>query len=264
MVKLRKQFSSEQAVMNGFLSNQNLIFSLAGVIFGTSAGFLIHSWWMNRLARLQRTVPSKWPLIPRPVTSSLERAAWGWMTRAFYDHAVMIKMPVTRFTLPQTKEQGLHWYKLLSGAYCTFTVVAGDGRVLGCVDVVAPLTKSKKSQILKESLLNQCGIGYVVVDATNLPDTAEIRAEFLGANAAMQRARSAANVAAVAAASHQLRSSLNRQRKTRRDDRRSAEVSRFPEESYSSEFITVNSGLPSTWQSNSFLTPLDSRKAPLR
>lgn len=50
----------------------------------------------------------------------------------------MVKLPVTRFTMPQVREESQHWFQMLSGVYCTFTVCNVEGQVIGCVDVPGP------------------------------------------------------------------------------------------------------------------------------
>ena len=224
-------------------------------------GAMVHAWWMRRAAREKRRIPKRWPLSPRVLANSNERTVWRWLARAFFDHHVMIKIPVTRFTLPRSKEHGLHWYELLSGVYCTFTVCGADGHVIGCVDVPGRFGIAKKNQQLKQTLLNQCGIAYLVVESNNLPRLPDIRTEFLGEMASMTRDRGR-DEAALDAARKNLRESLLRQRQTRNSDL-------APLGTASGGHDTSRGSLESTqfstqWQSNSFLTPLDSRKAELR
>lgn len=249
--------------MSIFTGTQSAMLGVLGTAIGAAAGFLLHAWWTRRVARMKRRIPKRWPLVARPVVSSQERLAWLWLTRTFFDHSVMIKMPVTRFTLPRTPEQGQHWYQLLSNAYCTFTVVDALGRVVGCVDVASPLRNFKRSQILKQSLLDQCGIGYVVIDTSHLPDAAEVRTEFLGERASQQRANNARNAREVSDASKQLRASLKRQRKTRNSDMAPLSEPNSRQSEFSSDLQGSDSHILHSWQGNSFLSPLDSRKAGL-
>ena len=249
--------------MSIFTGTQSVMLGVLGTAIGTAAGFLLHAWWTRRVARMKRRIPKRWPLVARPVLSSQERLAWLWLTRAFFDHSVMIKMPVTRFTLPRTQEQGQHWYQLLSNAYCTFTVVDALGRVVGCVDVASPMRNSKRSQILKQSLLDHCGIGYVVIDTSYLPDAAEIRAEFLGERASQQRANNAKDAREVGAASEQLRASLQRQRETRRSDFSPLSRDSAGHSELKSALQGSDSHILHSWRGNSILFPLDSRKAEL-
>lgn len=239
--------------------------ALAGIslLMGASVGALIHAWWLRRIARARRRIPRHWPLSQRLVANSEERKVWSWLAPAFSEHSVMIKMPVTRFTLPITKKHGQHWFDLLSGLYCTFTVVTADGQVIGCVDVSGQLRLAKKNRILKETLLNQCGIAYIAVDSTHLPSVQDIRTEFLGDMASMphDRARQR-DQAAIISASTSLRESLRRQRTTRD----SGHAPLTPNGDGNHDSLNHNDSgslFPVLWQENSFLMPLDSRKSEL-
>lgn len=234
----------------------------ASLLISALAGALTHGWWLRRVAREKRRVPMRWPLSSRVVASSEERKVWRWLAGAFYDHSVMIKMPVTRFTMPRTKEQGLHWYELLSGVYCTFAVVGVDGRVIGCVDVPKSRRITRRNQILKETLLNQCGIAYLVVESSRLPSLQSIRSEFLGDMASQTRDIDR-DEAAIRAASTSLRASLMQQRQTRASDLAplTAETTGTRD---SGSHTSPPSQFHSQWSENSFIMPLDSRKAELR
>jgi hypothetical protein len=69
--------------------------------------------------------PKRWPLSARVPANTEERKAWRWLTQSFPDHYVMIKFPVTRFTLPRKRENGMHWHELLSSVYWTPSPSAG-------------------------------------------------------------------------------------------------------------------------------------------
>ena len=148
------------------------------------------------------------------MANSEERRVWRWLIRVFFDHHVMIKVPVTRFTLPRAKENSAHWYQLLSGVYCTFTVCGADGQVVGCVDVPGVNGISRGNMQLKLTLLSQCGIAYCVVKPDSLPTLEEIRADFLGSNAAVPNRREMED-AAMATARQRLRAAVDRQRHKR-------------------------------------------------
>jgi Protein of unknown function (DUF2726) len=239
----------------------------AALLMCALAGAMVHGWWLRRQARERRRIPKRWPLSPRVLANSEERRVWRWLARAFFDHHVMIKIPVTRFTLPRSKEHGLHWYELLSGVYCTFTVCGSDGHVIGCIDVPGRFGLARKNRVLKQTLLNQCGIAYMVVESNNLPRLPDIRTEFLGEMASMTRDRDR-DEAAIAAARTNLRASLMRQRQTRNSDL--SPLAANSSGAYDSRSFgdtgTGNSRFSSTqWQQdNSFLVPLDSRKSELR
>ena len=158
-----------------------------------------------------------------------------------------------------------HWYEILSSVYCTFTVVGVDGRVIGCVDVPNVRRIARRNQILKETLLNQCGIAYLVIESVRLPSLQDIRSEFLGEMASMTREHDR-DEAAIRAASTSLRASLMHQRLTRTSDMAplsaSNSTSLRPRDSGSPSVMP--SRFPSNWSENSFIMPLDSRKAELR
>lgn len=222
-------------------------------------GAVLRHVWDERQARIRRRIPKTWPLDVRPVTNNEELLVWHWLSRAFYDHHVMIKMPVTRFTLPREKEQGLNWYHLLGGVYCTFSICNAEGKVLGCLDVPGVNGIPRSSRQLKHALLTQCGIPYWVVRAGGLPTVTEIRAEFLGETPSAQTLRDREQEErAMIAAQTNLRSALTRQRSTRQSE--FSPLTQWPGSTPGDSNI---SDLGSEWQENSFLIPLDSRKGEL-
>ncbi len=221
-------------------------------------GALLHAGWASRQARQQRRIPKHWPLSTRSLTNSEEARVWHWLARAFYDHHIMIKLPVTRFTLPRNREQGMHWYRLLGGVYCTFTICKADGRVVGCLDVPGTSGIPRATRLLKHSLLTQIGLPYWVIKSGNLPSVAEIRAEFLGESITAQGMREREmEERAIIAAQNNLRTAISRQRNNRQSDF-------SPLSNWSNSTSGLRSDFPSQWQEdNSFLVPLDSRKGDL-
>ena len=63
--------------------------------------------------------------------------------------------------------------------YTTFTISSKVGKVVGCVDV-AGKAAAIKGQELKEKLLLDCGIAYIVVSVDKLPSVMRMRCTFLG------------------------------------------------------------------------------------
>lgn len=222
-------------------------------------GALAHQQWVDRRTRKQRRIPKHWPLGTRPLANTEEARVWNWLARAFYDHHVMIKLPVTRFTLPRDKEQGMHWYRLLGSVYCTFTICKADGRVIGCLDVPGKAGLPRSTRALKHSLLTQCGLPYWIIRSDALPTIAEIRAEFLGESLTAQGMREREfEERAIIAAQTNLRTALNRQRSSRQSD--FGPMSNWPNSNSGS--LRTSDG-SSEWQDNSFLVPLDSRRGDL-
>jgi len=222
-------------------------------------GAIAHHVWAIRQAHERRRIPKHWPLSTRGLTNSEEERVWHWLMRAFYDHHVMIKLPVTRFTLPRNREKGLHWYRMLGSVYCTFTICRPDGRVIGCVDVPGRSGLSRSARALKHSLLTQCGLPYSVVRSGSLPPVAEIRAEFLGETPLAQSLRERElEEKALMSAQVNLRTALTRQRSHRPNDFGT------PSQHPSGDSSGSRSEFNTQWQEHdSFLSPLDSRRGEL-
>lgn len=245
--------------------------TLVTAVAGAAVGTLLCAWLTGRSARKRKMIPMRWPLSARVLANTEERKVWRWLTQSFSDHYVMIKLPVTRFTLPRTREQGLHWYELLSGVYCTLTVCRSDGRVIGCVDVLGPNGLPRSNRHLKQSLLSQCGIAYWVLGAEGLPTTEEIRTEFLGEAAMLattpERERDEARVNA---ARVNLSAAIERQRRSRNtiplNPTTEANPVRPPDSHPAADSsLGSASGFSAGWQyENSFIAPLDSRRTELR
>ena len=233
-----------------------------------AAGALLCSWLIRRAAKALKCIPRRWPLSSRVLANSEERKVWHWLCGAFPDHHIMLKLPVTRFTLPRSKEQGLHWYHMLSGVYCTLTVCAPDGRVIGCVDVPGNNRISRSNRQLKQTLLSQCGIAYWVVASNNLPSLLEIRTEFLG-ETVIAAPQNQHDESVMDATRQKLRASLSHQRQGRHSDLapltpmagHRSDADSESQQNSDSGFSNFSSGLH---QENSFLVPLDSRHGALR
>lgn len=225
-------------------------------------GSFIQASQHRRKELAKRRIPRKWPLAIRAMVNSREKLVWRWLMRAFLDHHIMVKLPVTRFTMPQVKEEGQHWFQILGGVYCTFTVCTPEGNVIGCIDVPGVHGLSLSNQTLKHTLLSQCNIRYWVVDPENLPNATAIRAAFLGEQAvvkeALERVRTEEEFNQTRAA---LKAALSRQRNHQASDfaRLEALMSADPRshEDYESELSTG-------WRHDSFVAPLDSRAGELR
>ncbi|WBY02285.1 hypothetical protein PE066_01780 [Ramlibacter tataouinensis] len=230
-------------------------------MFGIAAGIIGHVWWINHAAKARRRIPRHWPLDSRRMANSQECRVWRWLVGVFPDQHVMVKLPVTRFTLPRAGENSEYWYQLLGGVYCTFTVCRSDGQVVGCVDVPGPKGLSRSNRHLKLMLLSQCGISYWVARPGRLPDAAEIRAEFLGEQAVAPASHEDEEQAKLAAAKEKLLAALHRQRDSRQQARAAG---RAGSDSDPTGLLGESDFAPAAWQQpNSFIAPLDSRPARL-
>ena len=104
---------------------------------------------------------------------------WHWLKSAFRDHCVLVKIPVIRFLAPLSKEHGQHSHELLKGVYCSVTVCAADGTVIGCMDMPGPSGLKASLRCMKQKLFEDCGIAYAVVSAFALPSKVVVRSVFL-------------------------------------------------------------------------------------
>lgn len=225
------------------------------LLFGMVLGVIFHAWRQHHIHLAKRRIPRQWPIAVRSIVNSRERRVWRWMARVFPDHHVLVKMPITRFTLPLSKAQGQHWFELLSGVYCTFTVCSTEGIVLGCVDMLGPKGLSLSNQTLKHTLLTQCGIRYWVVDHHHLPSESDIRTAFLGEDAVFRPERE--QDAQFNQSRANLQAAVSRQRSTKGSGFSDLEAP-SPDEP-----LAFDGRFSSGWQENSFMVPMDSRKARL-
>ncbi|AYQ26741.1 MULTISPECIES: DUF2726 domain-containing protein [unclassified Polaromonas] len=152
----------------------------ATAVSGLAAGAACHHGWLARAARKKRRIPAQWHLQARPLLLGSEQEVWHWLQRAFFDHHVLVKIPVIRFVSPRNEAEGQRSFELLKSVYCTFTVCAADGTVIGCLDVPGPQGLRASNRDLKRKLFDECGIAYAVVRDSNLPTLEDVRAAFLG------------------------------------------------------------------------------------
>lgn len=149
-------------------------------VSGMALGALCHRSWAARAAKRKKRIPVRWQLRPRPLLTEQEQDVWHWLKRAFFDQHVLVKVAAIRFTSPRNVAEGLRSHELLNGIYCTFTVCASDGTVIGCLDVPGPRGLKASNRDMKQKLFEECRIAYAVVRAGKLPSLEEVRAAFLG------------------------------------------------------------------------------------
>lgn len=231
------------------------LFFLAGV--GVGAGFLYI--FQRRRARKQRRIPRDWLLAVRPLVNNREKLVWVWLAKVMFDQQILVKLPVTRFTAPKSGTDAAHWYHLLNGVYCSFTVCSMEGRIIGCIDVPGPQGLSSMSnQALKHNLLSHCGIHYLVVDPTNLPHLIQIRTAFLGEHTAPGNGHSSQLESHFRDVRENLQAKVDRKRIDKNSTMAQLDAA-MPNTSDYAESQQLTPG----WEQNSFVTPLDSRSADL-
>lgn len=226
---------------------------------GFGAGSQFGAWRARRAATARRCMPKQWRLHARSIVNSQEAKVWGWLVQTFPQHHVMVKLPLTRFTLPHQGEDSARLYELLTGVYCTFAICRDDGRVVGCVDVPGARGMSQSNRQIKDALLSQCGMAYRVLVPSALPRAQAIRAAFLGAEA-VPSGGSNLEPEGVSAAEQKLRAAVT----LRRLDRPAA--SGGPSEDPGDARAALERRFMSSgWQqADSFVAPLDSRPVELR
>ena len=159
-------------------------------VLGAFVGAGSYRLWLIRDARQKKRIPPKWQLQARPLFSDVERTVWRWLRQVFFDHQLLLKIPVIRFLSPQSVSQGHRSHELLKGIYCSFTVCTADGKVIGCIDVPGIKGLKASHRDLKRKLFEECGIAYAVLSANNLPTLEGLRASFLGASVSAEPAHS--------------------------------------------------------------------------
>lgn len=152
----------------------------AVVVLGmVAAGALIRRWRLRQTALRNLRAPSQWPIMTRELVTPDEQVLWQWLRVEFADYPVMIKLPLLRYIALTTPADSAAWHKRLSGVYCTFTVCSSDGTVIGCVDFVGA-DEDRAHCYLKESILGQCGIPYVMAGPGRWPAADSLRTAFIG------------------------------------------------------------------------------------
>lgn len=222
-----------------------------GLIFG----LLLYAAYSRHQAHQRKRIPREWPLKARPLVNNRERQVWVWLLKVMFDQQVLVKMPITRFTAPLLQNNAPHWYQLLNGLYCTFTICSLDGRVIGCIDVPGPQGLSLANQALKHKLLMQCGFHYTVIDPEHLPHLLQLRTVFLGEHAARGGDNGQLD-SRLKDVSDNLHAIVDRQRLRKQQ-------STAPDSHLQSLPDDTESRIPTHWGPNSFITPLDSRPAGL-
>lgn len=225
-------------------------------LLGAGLGAVLVFWLRRTQSKGRRRIPKEWPLAIRPLVNSREKQVWLWLAKVMFDQQILVKLPVTRFTTPVAHTDAAHWYQLLNGVYCTFTLCSMDGMVIGCIDVPGPNGLSLSNQTLKHTLLSQCGVHYAVVDPANLPHLIQIRTAFLGEQAARGGTNSQLDSRFKDVSQH-LHAIVGRKRSTKNQAVAQLDAA-LPNTSEYSESV-----MASGWEQNSFITPLDSRAAKL-
>jgi len=154
---------------------QNLpwIVALAALVaFGSVAG----AWLLAMRQRKKKVpMPKDWAVVPRPVFSNDERRAYRLLRDALPHHVVLSKLPLVRFCQPTDPAQVNYWFDLLGTKHVTFAVCSTNGRVLAAIDLDTGRGDSRRTLLIKQSLLNACRVRYLRCPVENMPSIAELQ-----------------------------------------------------------------------------------------
>lgn len=128
----------------------------------------------NRKADNQ-PLPTEWALSPRPVFNADERRLYRQLREALPQHVVLAKLPLVRFCQPLDPRRVRYWYDLLAGSHVAFAVCSSSGRVLAAVDIETERSSSRRTQVIKRSVLEACRVRYVSCAPGELPSVAELQ-----------------------------------------------------------------------------------------
>ncbi|MEF7615035.1 DUF2726 domain-containing protein [Aquincola sp. MAHUQ-54] len=129
----------------------------------------------HRVARRRETLPTDWPLAPRPVFSAEERRVYRQLREALPGHVVLSKLPLLRFCQPNDPQRLRYWFDLLGTLHVSFAICSASGRVLAVIDLETSASNSRRGQRIKESVLTACQVPYLRCAPDELPTIPELQ-----------------------------------------------------------------------------------------
>ena len=159
-------------------------------------------------------LPQVWPLDTRHVVLGSEVKVWHWLQQALPELAVMVKVPVTRYTRPASDAVSRELFDLLNGVYTTFALCDEEGNIVACLDLTGPRLTTESRQ-LKQTLLDQCHITYWILNPAAMPSVAELRRQLIGEEMVVPEDATDSEQDRIESARHHLHETLDRQRMRR-------------------------------------------------
>jgi hypothetical protein len=132
-------------------------------------------WWLRRQRSKPQPLPKEWALTARPVFTADERRVYRQLREALPHHIVLSKLPLVRFCQPTDAQQVRYWYGLLGSQHVSFAVCSANGRVLAAVDLDGERSTSRRSQQIKQAVLNACRVRYLRCAPAQLPSIPELQ-----------------------------------------------------------------------------------------
>lgn len=120
-------------------------------------------------------LPTEWALGPRPVFSVDERRAYRHLRESLPQHLILAKLPLVRFCQPIDPNEVRYWYELLGATHISFAVCSANGRVLVAIDLEGERPGSRRSQQIKQNVLQACRIRYLRCSIEHLPPAQELQ-----------------------------------------------------------------------------------------
>jgi nitrogen fixation-related uncharacterized protein len=148
------------------------------VIIALAIGVVVIFTLLWRSARQQAAddLPTEWPLVQRPLFSPEERALYRQLRAALPHHMILAKVPLVRFCQPVDRNDVRYWFGLLGPIHVSFIICADNGRVLAALDIRRPDFKpSRRTSVIKQSVLAACRIRYVECRSDQPPSTADLQ-----------------------------------------------------------------------------------------
>jgi hypothetical protein len=134
-------------------------------------------WWSS--LRPQR-IPDEWPLSPRLILNSRERAVYELLLRTFPHMTIFVKLPLTRFLQLRDAKSAEYWYNLISPLQVSFVLCTRETRIAAVVDLVFSGKQSEAAMTMKSRALAAAEIKFVVLSAEPIPTANQLRMAVLG------------------------------------------------------------------------------------
>jgi len=135
-----------------------------GILLSALAGGMLlgGAWQRYTIKAVRRRWPARWNLNARPLFSVHERALYRELRAALPNHLVLAKVSLLRFCQSGDASDARAWYDRLQALHVSLAVCNANGVVISAIDIEhAPGKAIKRSQKLKEAVLEACRIRYV-------------------------------------------------------------------------------------------------------
>lgn len=148
------------------------ILASISLVLLAGAGLL---WVLYGRAPKGGSLPTEWTLTSRPVFSAEERRVYRQLREALPHHILLSKLPLVRFCQPTDPQEVRYWYQLLGTIHVAFAICSANGRVLAAIDVEGGRTPSRRTQLIKQSVLAACRVRYLRCSMDHLPSIPELQ-----------------------------------------------------------------------------------------